>query len=216
MKTAWFCLLVCTVLGAVIFIVIAADAPKSEGKGELAVQLDSVAADKKAAVIKAIGDSAGLGPAAAKEAVERVPWVVKDLISQDEADKLKKQLEDAGGKASVKKVVTKPSGLRHIDMKDGDGEPAKAGDGVEVHYTGWLRDGKKFDSSVDRNEPFEFPLGGGRVIKGWDEGVAGMKPGGKRRLIIPPELGYGARGAGDVIPPNAVLVFEVELLKVKK
>ena len=86
---------------------------------------------------------------------------------------------------------------------------------MSVHYTGWLTDGTKFDSSKDRGQPFSFPLGGGRVIKGWDEGVAGMKVGGKRTLIIPPELGYGARGAGGVIPPNATLKFEVELIDVR-
>lgn len=96
----------------------------------------------------------------------------------------------------------------------GDGEEATAGNTVTVHYTGWLTNGTKFDSSVDRGRPFQFPLGGGRVIAGWDQGVAGMKVGGKRKLTIPPELGYGARGAGGVIPPNATLVFEVELLGV--
>jgi FKBP-type peptidyl-prolyl cis-trans isomerase FkpA len=111
--------------------------------------------------------------------------------------------------------VTTKSGLKYIDEKVGDGEEAKAGKIVEVHYTGWLKDGTKFDSSKDRGKPFEFPLGAGRVIKGWDEGVAGMKVGGKRKLIIPPELGYGARGAGGVIPPNAELTFEVELLRVR-
>lgn len=97
-------------------------------------------------------------------------------------------------------------------LQNGDGAEAAAGHNVSVHYTGWLTDGTKFDSSVDRGRPFEFPLGGGRVIKGWDEGVAGMKIGEKRRLTIPPHMGYGARGAGGVIPPNATLVFEVELL----
>lgn len=114
-----------------------------------------------------------------------------------------------------KKVITTKSGLKYIDEKVGDGAEAKKGNTVEVHYTGWLKDGTKFDSSKDRGKPFAFPLGAGKVIKGWDEGVAGMKVGGKRKLIIPPELGYGKRGAGNVIPPDAELTFEVELLKVK-
>jgi FKBP-type peptidyl-prolyl cis-trans isomerase FkpA len=108
-----------------------------------------------------------------------------------------------------------PDGLKYTDDKVGTGAEAQAGKTVTVHYTGWLLDGTKFDSSRDRNQPFLFPLGGGQVIKGWDEGVAGMKIGGKRTLIIPPELGYGARGAGGVIPPNSTLKFEVELLDVK-
>ena len=112
------------------------------------------------------------------------------------------------------KPVTTPSGLKYWDLKKGSGATAKAGDSVQVHYTGWLTDGKKFDSSVDRGSPFVFKLGAGMVIKGWDEGVAGMKIGGKRQLHIPAELGYGARGAGDAIPPNADLIFDVELLGV--
>ena len=107
-----------------------------------------------------------------------------------------------------------PSGLKYDDLVVGTGPEAKAGQSVTVHYTGWLTDGKKFDSSKDRKDPFVFPLGAGRVIKGWDEGVQGMKVGGKRKLTIPPGLGYGPRGAGNAIPPNATLVFEVELLKV--
>ena len=110
--------------------------------------------------------------------------------------------------------TTTPSGLIIDDLSVGQGAAAAAGQQVKVHYTGWLTDGTKFDSSKDRNDPFVFPLGAGRVIKGWDEGVQGMKVGGKRKLTIPPALGYGTRGAGGVIPPNATLVFEVELLGV--
>ena len=108
-----------------------------------------------------------------------------------------------------------PDGLKFTDDQLGTGTEAQKGKTVSVHYTGWLLDGTKFDSSRDRNQPFSFPLGQGQVIKGWDEGVAGMKVGGKRTLVIPPDLGYGARGAGGVIPPNATLKFEVELLDVK-
>ena len=104
------------------------------------------------------------------------------------------------------------SGLKYEDLQVGDGAVAQTGQQVSVHYTGWLTDGTKFDSSVDRNQPFDFPLGKGHVIRGWDEGVTGMQVGGKRKLTIPSQLGYGAAGAGGVIPPNATLVFEVELL----
>lgn len=107
------------------------------------------------------------------------------------------------------------SGLKYVDQVVGAGDVAVAGKTVSVHYTGWLENGKKFDSSVDRGQPFSFPLGAGRVIKGWDEGVQGMKIGGKRKLTIPSDLGYGSRGAGGVIPPNATLIFDVELLGVK-
>ena len=116
-------------------------------------------------------------------------------------------------------IVTMPDGLKIIDVKPGTGASPKTGQTCVMHYTGWLYEngqkGKKFDSSVDRNEPFEFPIGQHHVIAGWDEGVATMNVGGKRTLIIPPELGYGARGAGGLIPPNATLIFDVELLGVK-
>jgi peptidylprolyl isomerase len=115
--------------------------------------------------------------------------------------------------------TTTPSGLRIIDVKPGTGPVPKAGQTVTVNYTGWLfvdgKKGKKFDSSLDRNEPFSFPLGQGQVIKGWDEGLATMHVGGKRTLIIPPDLGYGASGAGGDIPPGATLIFDVDLLSVK-
>ena len=111
--------------------------------------------------------------------------------------------------------TTTPSGLKYTDLKVGDGAEAKAGQTVNVHYTGWLENGTKFDSSLDRRSPFSFHLGGGQVIRGWDEGVAGMKVGGRRRLVIPPELGFGKQGVGSVVPPNAVLVYEFELLAVR-
>ena len=127
--------------------------------------------------------------------------------------------DDSASAQSAAKPVTTSSGLQMIDTKAGTGASPRSGQTVVVHYTGWLyengKKGAKFDSSVDRNEAFEFPIGQGRVIKGWDEGVASMKIGGKRTLIIPPALGYGARGAGGAIPPNATLMFDVELLGMK-
>jgi FKBP-type peptidyl-prolyl cis-trans isomerase len=128
-------------------------------------------------------------------------------------------LANAG--AAEAKVIEMPDGLKYTDNKVGDGATATAtaGNKVSVHYTGWLykdgAKGTKFDSSLDRGQPFDFTLGAQQVIAGWDEGVAGMKVGGERTLIIPPELGYGARGAGGVIPPNATLMFDVQLLKVQ-
>jgi FKBP-type peptidyl-prolyl cis-trans isomerase len=112
-------------------------------------------------------------------------------------------------------VIQTASGLEYVEITEGTGARPKQGDTVSVHYTGWLKSGQKFDSSVDRGEPFTFPLGKGRVIKGWDEGVGTMKVGGKRKLVIPAHLGYGERGAGGVIPPGATLIFEVELLGIQ-
>jgi len=108
-----------------------------------------------------------------------------------------------------------PSGLEIQEVERGFGSAARAGQTVSVHYSGYLEDGTKFDSSLDRGQPFTFPLGAGKVIRGWDEGLVGMKVGGRRKLTIPPELGYGSRGAGRLIPPNATLVFDVELLEVR-
>jgi FKBP-type peptidyl-prolyl cis-trans isomerase len=142
--------------------------------------------------------------------VKRMTWLLSVavlagcLLQASSADEKKEE-----------KVVKTDSGLQYVDVKEGTGTAAKSGDTVEVHYTGRLKDGTKFDSSVDRGMPFSFPLGAGKVIKGWDEGVAGMKVGGKRKLIIPSELGYGKRGAGAKIPPDAELTFDVELLKIK-
>lgn len=121
----------------------------------------------------------------------------------------------ASAKPMAPQVTTTASGLQYIDTKVGTGPSPKTGQSVTVHYTGTLKDGKKFDSSVDRNEPFTFVIGIGQVIKGWDEGVSTMKVGGKRTLIIPSNLGYGERGAGNVIPPNSELHFDVELLGIK-
>lgn len=115
---------------------------------------------------------------------------------------------------AAKEIITR-SGLKYVDLKVGEGDEARPTQVVEVHYTGWLTDGTKFESSHDANEPLAFRVGAGDVLKGWDEGVVGMKVGGKRRLVLPPELGYGKLGAGSVVPPNATLVFEFELLGVR-
>ncbi|NJL38001.1 MAG: FKBP-type peptidyl-prolyl cis-trans isomerase [Leptolyngbyaceae cyanobacterium RM2_2_4] len=141
------------------------------------------------------------------QAIAQAPEIAQasDLLTPDAADPMPENAEN---------IVTTPSGLQYIDIEEGTGATPQAGQTVVVHYTGTLQDGTKFDSSRDRNQPFSFPLGAGRVIRGWDEGISTMKVGGRRQLIIPPELGYGARGAGGVIPPNATLIFDVELLRI--
>lgn len=140
--------------------------------------------------------------------------VVKPNPLIADASVLKKPATTAG-KKMTDNIITTPSGLKYIEIKEGDGATPKTGQIVEVHYTGTLENGTKFDSSRDRNSTFKFKIGVGQVIKGWDEGVGTMKLGGRRQLIIPPELGYGARGAGGVIPPNATLIFDVELLGIQ-
>ena len=139
----------------------------------------------------------------------RIPFAVLPLLMSCESP------HDYPGEKTEMDLVTTETGVRYIDMLVGDGSKPSQGDVVTVHYSGYLMDGKKFDSSVDRDEPLVFRLGVGAVIKGWDEGIATMKVGGKRKLIIPSNLAYGERGSGGVIPPNADLVFDVELLAVK-
>lgn len=138
------------------------------------------------------------------------PWRDNSTIALADRDDLASGVSDEPAEE-----VTTASGLKYIDLAKGAGESPKPGQTAVVHYTGWLTDGTKFDSSVDRRSPFSFKVGKKEVIGGWDEGVASMKVGGKRKLIVPPHLGYGARGAGGKIPPNATLVFEVELLDIK-
>lgn len=136
-------------------------------------------------------------------------------LNQKEVVALNSNLNKENIKMDLENATTTPSGLKYIEIKEGEGATPTTGQTVSVHYTGTLEDGKKFDSSRDRGQPFNFKIGVGQVIKGWDEGVGTMKVGGRRTLIIPSELGYGSRGAGGVIPPNATLIFDVELLGVK-
>jgi len=139
----------------------------------------------------------------------QVAQSAEDLMPEEDASS-----EEAAEAMTEEEFVTTDSGLKYKDIVEGTGAMPQRGQRVTVHYTGMLEDGTKFDSSRDRNRPFTFTIGVGQVIKGWDEGVASMRVGGQRQLIIPPDLGYGARGAGGVIPPNATLIFDVELLRI--
>lgn len=156
-------------------------------------------------------------PALAEDHKAEAPKAVEAAPQKEKKKSKKKKDKDAKqAEATEAKVVTTPSGLKYVDESVGTGVEAKAGKVVSVHYTGTLENGTKFDSSRDRGQPFTFNLGAGQVIKGWDEGVAGMKTkGGKRKLTIPANLGYGDRGVPGVIPPGATLLFDVELLEVK-
>lgn len=145
-----------------------------------------------------------------KETPSEKPAATEAAAQQPELEKLSAELPQLDGD-----TITTETGLKYIDMTVGEGAAPTTGQTCVMHYTGWLTDGKKFDSSRDRGQPFPFPIGQGRVIKGWDEGVASMKVGGRRLLIIPAELGYGMRGSPPVIPPKATLVFDVELLEVR-
>jgi len=158
---------------------------------------------------QAVADRAVNAPTAQQTEVQQT----ETLVAQGSADDL---LEDpmAAEANAEENVVTTGSGLQYVVIAEGDGAQPQAGQTVFVHYVGTLEDGTKFDSSRDRGRPFNFTIGRGQVIKGWDEGVGDMKVGDRRKLIIPPELGYGARGAGGVIPPNATLIFDVELLRI--
>lgn len=158
---------------------------------------------------------AGCGAASPTPAAQQENESLAEAVAPQEANNEAAAAKADSQTTTEEDLLTTDSGLQYVIQVEGSGEAPENGDLVKVHYTGTLEDGTKFDSSYDRGQPFEFALGRGQVIKGWDEGIALLKVGGKARLVIPPELGYGERGAGGVIPPNATLIFEVELLEIK-
>ena len=173
-----------------------------------AVLLVAQFSNNEGAIAGKVSDSPA-NPAAIEQTETLVAQSASDLMMDDSGDEAM-----AGEAAGAENAVTTDSGLQYVVIEEGNGASPQAGQRVFVHYVGTLEDGTKFDSSRDRGRPFDFTIGQGQVIKGWDEGVGDMKVGDRRKLIIPPELGYGARGAGGVIPPNATLIFDVELLRI--
>ena len=161
---------------------------------------------------RAVADGAASQPAAIERVESASETPSETLIAQSASDLMEDSMSAEAN--AEENVVTTDSGLQYVVINEGEGAQPQAGQRVFVHYVGTLEDGTKFDSSRDRGRPFDFTIGRGQVIKGWDEGVGDMKVGDRRKLIIPPELGYGTRGAGGVIPPNATLIFDVELLRI--